>query len=93
MVAGDTAVAAPARPSSGPGEAPAGQHAVLRALCGYANGLEGNRLRELCGLDPVAFDAALDALQRHDVLSTSNGHYRYSVELMRRWALHLRDGQ
>ncbi len=48
-------------------------------------------LREFCGLDPVAFDAALDALQRHDVLTTNNGHYRYSVELMRRWALRSRD--
>jgi hypothetical protein len=55
--------------------------------------LEGKRLRERCGLDPIAFDAALDALQRHDVLTTNNGHYRYSVELMRRWALHSREGQ
>ena len=62
-------------------EAPAGQHAVLTALCGYADGLEAMRLRELCGLDPVAFDAALDALERHDVLTTSDGRYRYSVEL------------
>lgn len=76
------------------GEVSADQHAVLKALCGYEEGLEGKRLRELCsGLTPIAFDAALDALARHDVLTTSNDHYRYSVELMRRWALHLRDGQ
>lgn len=67
------------------GEAPAGQQAVLSVLCDYVDGLEGKRLRERCGLDPFAFGAALDALGRHDVLTTSNGRYRYSVELMRRW--------
>lgn len=56
-------------------------------------GLERKRLRELCGLDPIAFDTALDALERHDVLTPSNDHYRYSVELMRRWVLRSRDGQ
>jgi hypothetical protein len=75
------------------GEAPAGQQAMLRALCHYEAGLEGTRLRDLSGLTPVAFDAALDALERHDVLTTNNGHYRYSVELMRRWALRSRDRQ
>jgi len=67
------------------GGAPSGQQAVLRALCDYADGLEGKRLRERCGLDPFAFNAALDALERHDVLTAKNGHYHYSVELMRRW--------
>ncbi|MCI0528965.1 MAG: hypothetical protein L0Y56_16125, partial [Nitrospira sp.] len=29
--------------------------------------------------------AALDTLQRHDVIIQENGKYRYAVELMRRW--------
>jgi len=67
------------------GEAPPGQPALLKILADYSNGLDRNAWREQSGLDPAAFEAALDALAGHDVVTCEHGVCRYSVELMRRW--------
>ncbi|MEI2741004.1 MAG: ATP-binding protein [Candidatus Competibacter sp.] len=67
------------------GETPPGQHALLKILVNHVGGLNRDAWREESGLDPGAFDAALDALERHDVVTCQNGLCGYSVELMRRW--------
>ncbi len=36
-------------------------------------------------LSPDQVQAALESLQRHDVVKQDNGQYIYTVELMRRW--------
>ena len=66
-------------------EAPQGQHAILTVLAQHLEGLGRGSLQQASGLDDHAFNAALDALQRHDVVTSDNGPCRYTVELMRRW--------
>lgn len=67
------------------GEAPPEQQALLKILANHDDGLDQKVWREQSGLDVDAFAAALDALERHDVVTDKNGICRYSVELMRRW--------
>jgi len=68
------------------GKAPPGQQALLKILADHSNGLDQNIWREQSQLvDPAAFATAVDALERHDVVTCENGVCRYSVELMRRW--------
>ena len=67
------------------GEAPPGQQALLKILANHSEGLDRNAWRQTSNLDPAAFDAALEALNNHDVVTDENGICRYSVELMRRW--------
>mgnify|MGYP000869388506 CR=1 FL=1 len=67
------------------GEAPPGQRALLKILADCGDGLDQNAWWDKSSLDPAAFEAALDALERHDVVNCQNGTCRYSVELMRRW--------
>jgi len=66
-------------------EAPTGQQTLLKILANHDDGLDQKVWREQSDLDVDAFDAALDALERHDVVTDKNGICRYSVELMRRW--------
>ncbi|MDS4058551.1 MAG: ATP-binding protein, partial [Candidatus Contendobacter sp.] len=67
------------------GEAPPGQQALLKILANHGDGLDRNAWRQTNNLDPATFDAALEALKNHDVVTDENGICRYSVELMRRW--------
>jgi hypothetical protein len=69
------------------GEAPSGQQRILRALAHQSDGLEWTTLQQASGLHPEAFNAALDALSRHDVVTCWEGICRYSVELLRRWVV------
>lgn len=66
-------------------EAPPGQQAVLKILANHRNGLDQAGWREHSRLDPGAFDAAVEALARHDVVACEQGVCRYRVELLRRW--------
>ena len=67
------------------GEAPPGQQALLKILANHSEGLDRNAWQHTSNLDPTAFDAALEALKNHDVVTDENGICCYSVELMRRW--------
>ncbi|MGE0684497.1 MAG: hypothetical protein AB7P69_26775 [Candidatus Binatia bacterium] len=69
------------------GEAPQGQHPIFTALAPHLEGLERGALQQTSGFDDHAFNAALDALQRHDVVTINNSTCRYTVELMRRWVV------
>jgi hypothetical protein len=60
----------------------AAQRQILQTLA-IASELDITSLRT--GIEPAEFDAAIDALQRHDVVRIENGRCRYTVELMRRW--------
>lgn len=67
------------------GEAPAGQHALLRALAPHPDGLSEAAWQAATGLDAATFAQAQDALARHDVIACTGGTCRYTVELLRRW--------
>lgn len=67
-------------------EDPPGQQALLKTLAEHAEGLDQAALCSASGLAPESCSAALDALQRHDVVvCADHGVCRYTVELMRRW--------
>jgi hypothetical protein len=66
---------------------PTGQQAILQALALHEAGLDRTALQRASSLEPAAFNDALDALQRHDVVTVVNERYRYAVELMRRWVV------
>ena len=59
-------------------ENPFGQQAILQTLAPYENGLDQTALEHASGLEPATFNAAWDALQRHDVMMVVNGRYRYA---------------
>ncbi|MFM9101860.1 MAG: AAA family ATPase, partial [Cyanobium sp.] len=65
--------------------APAGQHAILRALSQGPHTRE--ELAAICGLQPPeALRAALQTLEAHDIIiRTAAGTWSFTVELMRRW--------
>lgn len=67
------------------GETPPGQQALLQALAPYPNDWAQDLLQQACGLDANSLTAALDALNRHDVVQCEAGRCFYRVELMRRW--------
>lgn len=67
------------------GEMPPGQQTLLKILAEHDDGLGQNAWRERSDLDLATFTAALDALERHDVVICQKGRCRYTVELMRRW--------
>jgi hypothetical protein len=67
------------------GEAPPGQQALLKILAEHRNSLDQNVWCEQSRLNPAAFEAAVEALERHDVVSGEKGVCRYRVELMCRW--------
>lgn len=66
---------------------PPGQTAVLHALagCGCATGLPFAALGDAVALPAEELGAALAALERHDIIAQREGHYAFTVELMRRW--------
>jgi len=67
------------------GEGPAGQHALLRALAPDPAGLAAAGLAHASGLANAGLDEAIGTLIDHDVVERAGEHYRYAVELMRRW--------
>jgi hypothetical protein len=69
------------------GESPSGQQAILQALALHENGFDQPALEHASGLEPAVFNAALEALGRHDVVTVADRKCRYAVELMRRWVV------
>jgi hypothetical protein len=64
---------------------PAGQTAILEALCHEA--LSITEIVDKIDLSLAQVQAALETLQRHDVVMHNDGQYLYTVELMRRWVV------
>ncbi|WP_190673131.1 ATP-binding protein [Microcoleus sp. FACHB-672] len=62
---------------------PDGQLEILRQLC--VKGMSLTELVQETGLTIQQVQAALETLQRHDVIKLDASHYVYTVELMRRW--------
>lgn len=62
---------------------PARQTAILKAF--IHRGLSITEMGEKTALSLKQIQAALETLQRHDVVKQHNGQYVYTVELMRRW--------
>lgn len=73
----------------GQAAAPEGQHALLRVLAPHEQGISLEALRHAAALGTAPFDAALDALRRHDIVACDGERCRFTVELMRRWVLQL----
>jgi hypothetical protein len=67
------------------GAAPPGQQALLRTLAVHPQGLDAEHLQRATNLAQDAQAAALEGLRDHDVVIFQDGHYRFTVELMRRW--------
>ena len=66
------------------GEA-AEQHKVLQALATSETGLSTGELHQKSALPQERLLAALQVLQRHDVVRELEGKWQFTVELMRRW--------
>ncbi len=64
---------------------PPGQAAVLRALAPSEVGLPVEDIARQAGLSAQAVRDALEMLKRHDVVAQTDGCWRFTVELMRRW--------
>lgn len=65
--------------------APTGQQAILSAIAPFPEGLPRTALLQY--LDSAALDAALESLQRHDVIHEVNQNWCIKVELFRRWVV------
>ncbi|MGK7915615.1 MAG: hypothetical protein AB4038_08710, partial [Prochloraceae cyanobacterium] len=64
-----------------------GQQDIITALAPHPQGLTIEELANATGLDTDKLSAAIEILQRHDVIKESDGKYCIIVELFRRWAL------
>ncbi|MDB9519046.1 AAA family ATPase [Roseofilum reptotaenium CS-1145] len=63
---------------------PPGQTDILQALAPHPTGLTSEELQSQCP-DVPDLTAALDTLQRHDVVHQTEERWRIQVELCRRW--------
>jgi hypothetical protein len=68
-------------------ENPCGQQAILQRLAPHEVGLDRAALQSASSLESAVFNTALEALQRHDVVTVVDGRCCYAVELMRRWVV------
>ena len=64
-----------------------GQQDIIKALAPHPQGLTIKELANTTGLDTETLTAAIEILNRHDVIKESNGKYCIIVELFRRWVL------
>ena len=64
---------------------PVGQIAILAALSQTQTGLSLTEICDRTALNSDQVQAALETLQRHDVIVQQQEQYVYTVELMRRW--------
>lgn len=65
-----------------------GQHALLLALARAAGPAPADALAATAGLSADAAAAALEALERHDVIAPTDGAIDFTVPLLRRWLRH-----
>ncbi|WP_017715251.1 AAA family ATPase [Kamptonema formosum] len=70
----------------------AGQQAILRALAPHAEGLTLREIAEAADVGSERATAALDTLERHDVVAKIDSRWRIVVELFRRWVLKIEAG-
>jgi len=56
-------------------------------LASHPEGLPFEALIAATRLPPQTLEAALEALERHDVVEKEAGRWRFTVELMRRWVV------
>lgn len=64
---------------------PPGQTAVLRVLARSEAGMPAEKIARQVGLAPEELGRALETLARHHVVMEVDGHWQFTVELMRRW--------
>ncbi|MEI7770325.1 MAG: HAMP domain-containing protein [Chloroflexales bacterium] len=63
------------------------QTTILTILSAHPDGLTATAIAQETAFDLPTIMAALETLATHDVITCTHGHYCYTVELMRRWAL------
>lgn len=66
---------------------PAGQTQVLRTLAESEMGKSAEEIAREASLTLEEVHAALETLARHDVVKKTEEHWRFTIELMRRWVL------
>jgi predicted transcriptional regulator len=71
---------------------PSGQTMVLSALAKSENGMTIEELARQAGLLAEEVNSALETLIKHDVVRKDNEHWRFTVELMRRWVAQRKNG-
>jgi hypothetical protein len=71
---------------------PSGQTTVLSALAKSENGMTIEELDRQAGLSLEEVGSALETLTKHDVVKQDNEHWRFTVELMRRWVAQRKNG-
>jgi len=64
-----------------------GQQEILRILAPHPSGLSQSALAAATNLDEATLLAALQTLNRHDVIHNTQESWQISVELFRRWVL------
>ena len=64
-----------------------GQQDIIKALAPHPQGLTIEELANATELEDKTLTAAIEILERHDVIKESDGKYCIIVELFRRWAL------
>jgi hypothetical protein len=70
----------------------AGQQTILQVLAPHAEGLTLGEIADAAGVGTAEATAALDTLERHDVVATTDSRWRIVVELFRRWVLQMQAG-
>ena len=67
------------------GQGAEGQQEILKFVAAFPDGISSQGITARFGPNSDKIAAALNELQRHDVLAEKEGQWRYTVELMRRW--------
>jgi hypothetical protein len=67
------------------GQGAEGQQEILKFVAAFPDGISFQGIMARFGPNSDKLIAALKELQRHDVLREKEGHWQYTVELMRRW--------
>ncbi len=70
---------------------PPEQTAVLRALAQSEAGMPDEEIARQAELAPENVKDALETLKRHDMVMEIEGHWQFTVELMRRWVRNRRE--
>jgi hypothetical protein len=71
----------------------AGQQTILRVLAPHPEGLTLGEIADAAGVGSEGAAAALDTLERHDVVAKIDSRWRIVVELFRRWVLQMQVGE
>lgn len=73
------------------GQGAEGQQEMLKFVAAFPDGISFEEIVARFGPDTDRLTAALNELERHDVLREKDGQWQFTVELMRRWVKEFSD--